>query len=242
MSIAEAIRPVSARPFSPAIWPGIAKAQIGCPTDVSEDVKLLRRVGAKIGFGRGETIFNDGDPADHAYEVVSGVVRLCKHMADGRRQIAQFIMPGDFFSFMDMEEHSFSAEAVNDVVVFCYPQHQIERLAEERRTMRKSFTAVLTRRVRDIQNHLVTLGRQTAKEKVAAFLLFLADRSGSEDDCVLDVAMTRQDIADYLGLTIETVCRVLSAMKRDRLIGIPNLHQFIVRDIDALHAIADGGD
>ncbi|HXJ00696.1 MAG TPA: cyclic nucleotide-binding domain-containing protein [Micropepsaceae bacterium] len=238
MSIAEAVRP-AVHAFNPAIWPGIAKGPIGRP---DEDMKLLQRVGAKLSFGRGETIFNDGDPAEHAYQVVSGVVRLCKHMSDGRRQIAQFMMPGDFFSFLDLAEHTFSAEAVNDVVVFCYPHHQIERLAEERRTMRKSFTAVLTRRVRDIQNHLVTLGRQTAREKVAAFLVFLSDHDAWERDSILNVAMNRQDIADYLGLTIETVCRVLSAMKREGLIGILNLHQFVVKDIETLRAIADGDD
>lgn len=234
MSISEAIRAVDRRYAHPSAEAAPARA-------ADQDLQMLHRIGSKLHFGRGETIFNDGDPAEYAYEVVSGAVRLCKHMADGRRQIAQFMLPGDFLSFMDLPEHSFTAEAVNEVVLMCYPQRQIERLAEERLGVRKGFTALLTRRVLDIQNHLVMLGRQTAKEKVASFLLFLAEHNGRADDAVLDVPMSRQDIADYLGLTIETVCRVLSAMKREGLIGIPNLHQLVVKDIEAIYTLVDGG-
>src|SRR5436190_2854288 len=196
------------------------------PAALSEDdLKALHKVGSRMHFSRGETIFNEGDSAEYAYKVASGTVRLCKHMPDGRRQIAQFLFGGEFFSFMDLQEHSFSAEAVNDVVLLCYPQKQIERLGEERLTLRKRFAALLTRRVRDIQNHLVMLGRQTAKERVAAFLLHVIEHTGIDKNGLMELPMSRQDIADYLGLTIETVCRVLSAMKREGLIGIPNLHQ-----------------
>jgi CRP/FNR family nitrogen fixation transcriptional regulator len=207
-----------------------------------DDDQQLHRIGSKLHFARGETIFNEGDPAEYAYKMVSGTVRLCKHMVDGRRQISQFLFPGDFFSFMELSEHNFTAEAVNDVVLTCYKQRQIERLGEERLSVRKRFAALLTRRVRDTQNHLVMLGRQTAKERVASFLLLLIEHEGCQADGLLEAPMSRQDIADYLGLTIETVCRVLSAMKREGLIGIPNLHQLIIKDADTLYALADGDD
>src|SRR5690348_3283233 len=228
MSITEAAGhslPPSPRPVAGNRLPGSSAA-------LTDDHQVLQRAGARIRFTRGETIFNEGDPADNAYSVVCGAVRLCKHMADGRRQIAQFLLPGDFFSFMDLSEHSFTAEAVSDTTLTCYPQRQIERLGEERLSLRKRFAALLTRRVRDIQNHLVMLGRQTAKERVASFLLLLIEHDEAESGTVLDVPMGRQDIADYLGLTIETVCRVLSAMKRESLIDMPNLHQLVVRDVD----------
>lgn len=240
MSIAEALRPASSQPFHTAIWSGIAKEQTGYLKGLNEDATLLHRIGSKLNFSRGETIFNDGDPAQHTYELASGVVRLCKHMADGRRQIAQFMLPGDFFSFMDTAEHSFTAEAVNDVILFCYPYRQIERLADERPSMRKNFTAALTRQVRDIQNHLVTLGRQSAEEKLAAFLLLLAGHNGARTHSTLDVPMSRKDISDYLGLTAETVCRTLSSMKREGLIEIPNLHQIVIRDFECLGALSEG--
>ena len=240
MSVAEATRPVTSFSAHPAVWPRLGASHGESSAAAAEDQKLLHRIGSKIHFGRGETIFNEGDAADYAYKVVSGAVRLCKHMADGRRQIAQFLFPGDFFSFMELTEHSFTAEAVNDVVLLCYPQRQIERLGEERLSLRKSFAALLTRRVREIQNHLVMLGRQTAKEKVASFLLLIVEHTSREHGGLVEVPMSRQDIADYLGLTIETVCRVLSAMKREGVLGIPNLHQLVVKDVDALYAIAEG--
>ena len=207
-----------------------------------DDLKALHKIGSRIHFARGETIFNEGDSAEYAYKIASGTVRLCKHMSDGRRQIAQFIFPGEFFSFMDLKEHSFTAEAVNDVVLLCYPQKQIERLGEERLTLRKRFAAVLTRRVRDIQNHLVMLGRQTAKERVAAFLMHVIEHTGVDKNGVMELPMSRQDMADYLGLTIETVCRVLSAMKRGALVDIPNLHQLVIKNPAALAELAGGSE
>jgi CRP-like cAMP-binding protein len=241
MSIAEAIRPSASFSSRPVIWP-VSGRRSESPAGADQDLQLLQRIGTKLHFNRGETIFNEGDAAEYAFKVVSGAVRLCKHMADGRRQIAQFLLPGNFFSFMQLSEHSFTAEAVNDTILICYPQRQIERLGEERPSLRKRFAALLTKRVRDIQNHLVTLGRQTAKEKVASFLLLLIEHDGAKSETTLDIPMGRQDIADYLGLTIETVCRVLSAMKRESLIDIPNLHQLVVRDVDTMYALADGDE
>jgi CRP-like cAMP-binding protein len=222
---------------SSGVWASAGAASVAGP---AYEVEALRRSGSKIRFARGETIFNEGDPAEHAYCVLSGAVRLCKHMADGRRQISQFLLPGDFFSFVEMAEHSFTAEAVADTVVGCYPQRQIERMSDERPALRRYFGSLLTRRVKDVQNHLVMLGRQTAKEKVASFLVMLIERAGVDDATHIELPMSRQDIADFVGLTIETVCRVLSAMKREKLIGIPGLHELIIRNTERLYALADG--
>lgn len=93
-----------------------------------------------------------------------------------------------------------------------------------------------------MQNHLMVLGRQTARERVASFLLVLLDRIGFEEDGLLDVPMSRQDIADNLGLTIETVCRVLSELKRGGLIDIPNQRQLHLLDVEALQSLAAGED
>ena len=209
-------------------------------TFTDEDLKLLHTIGSRMHFTRGETIFSEGEAADYAYRIVSGTVRLCKHLADGRRQIAQFLFPGNFFSFMDLTEHSFTAEAVNDAVLICYPLRQIERLEEERASLRKNFSAMLSRRVKDIQNHLVMLGRQTAKERLASFLIVIMEHSHCKNGGTIEIAMSRQDMADYLGLTIETVSRVLSAMKKQGIVGIPNLHQLVIRKAEALYALAGG--
>ncbi len=237
MSLVEAVTPS----ISSRYWP-LPAATPASDHSAADDLAVLRRSGSKIRYSRGETIFNEGDPADYAYSVASGAVRLCKHTADGRRQIAQFLLPGDFFSFMAMDEHSFTAEAADDTVVICYPRRQIERMTDERPCLRRFFGSLLARRVKEVQNHLVTLGRQTAKEKVASFLVMLVERAGAEDESRIDLPMSRQDIADFLGLTIETVCRMLTSMKRSRLIDLPNTHELIICDSDGISALAEGDE
>src|SRR5215467_2322470 len=176
----------------------------------ADQLELLTAVGSKLRVAQNQTIFSEGEPADHAYKIVSGVVRLCKHLPDGRRQIAQFLFPGDYLSFIKLGDHSFSAEAVVDVVLLSIPQSQIELLCQKNPELRNKLFSMLSARVRDIQNHLTMVGRQTAKERVAAFLLLLFERTGTKS---IELAMGRQDIADYLSLTMETVSRILSLFK-----------------------------
>ena len=205
-----------------------------------EDLQALQRMGVKLRFARNEMIFNEGDEADYSYKVVSGAIRLCKHMADGRRQIADFVLPGDFCGFLHLNEHRYTAEATSDTVVMCYQQRQIEQMGEQMPSMRKRLLGFLAQRLSGMQDHLMMLGRQTAKERVISFLLMMAEHAGSDEGDAIVLPMSRQDIADYLGLTIETVCRVLSDLKRARLIALPDLHRVVLLDIDNLHALADG--
>lgn len=229
---------------NPFNWstPGAGAAATFKSSPVDEDLRALQQVGTKVRFSRNETIFNDGDEATHCYKVISGAVRLCKHMTDGRRQIADFLLAGDFFGFMQFGNYNFTAEAVGDVVLMCYPQRQVARLSSSMPNLRGRLLVLLSQRLIGMQDHLVMLGRKTAKERVASFLLHIAERSEAEEDVGFDVPMSRQDIADYLGLTIETVCRMLSEMKRDRVIAIPSISEIVVRDMDALQALAEAGE
>jgi CRP-like cAMP-binding protein len=244
MFTSEAVRLAAASPSQPLAWPviGTRRTMIGTSSGAENDVRALQQIGTKLRVSRGKTIFNEGDPAENAYKVVNGTVRLCKHMADGRRQIAQFAFPGDFVSFMEGSEHNFTAEAVTDVVLMCYPQRQIDKLGVQKPSVRDRFLTLMCQRVCDMQNLLMVLGRQTAKERVASFLLMLLERIGFEEDDILDVPMSRQDIADNLGLTIETVCRTLSDLKRAGVIDIPNQRQLQLLDVEALQSLAAGED
>jgi CRP/FNR family transcriptional regulator, nitrogen fixation regulation protein len=201
---------------------------------------LPRHMGTKLNFGRNQTIFNEGDDADRVYVLLSGVVRLCKHMGDGRRQIVQFLLPGDLFSFMDLAGHSLTAEAVNATVVLCYPQRQLAQLGAQNPALRARFDALMAERLRGLQDHLVLLGRQTAMERVCSFLLSLQQRTGVREGDVLAVPMSRQDLADYTGLTIETVCRVLTKLRHAGAIGLPNLHEILLKNVRMLATLAEG--
>ena len=198
-----------------------------------------RKIGAVVNFARGKTIFNDGEDAAYSYKIVEGAVRLSKIMLDGRRQISEFALPGDMFGFECGEVYALSAEAVTPVTVIRYHRTHIERLGDEFSDVRHELMAHLRRGWTSAQTHLVMLGRQTAKERVAAFLIALAHRGMGADRSVA-LPMGRQDIADYLGLTIETVCRTLTELKLHRVISIPDRHRVIIRNMDALEDLAEG--
>jgi len=198
----------------------------------------LQAIGTVARFARNATIFSDGDDADYSYRLISGTVRLCKLMSDGRRQIAEFVAAGDFFGLEWLDTHAFTAEALTDVVAIRYSRSRLDRLGQERGDVQKGLLTLLSRDLWAAQNHLVMLGRQTAKERVVSFLLALAERAGNSG--MLDIPMSRQDIADYLGLTIETVCRTISDLKRQRLIDVPNRTQIALRNLEKLRDIAEG--
>ena len=227
-------------PFSPRPFLGIARCPVGHQGALLNDLRAIEQFSARARFAKNETIFNEGDEVAHAYKIVSGVVRLCKHTQDGRRQIADFLLPETIFGIIDRGEYGFSAEAVTDVVLIAYPRAQIDRLSATTAGVADRIFAVLTEQYMTMQRHLVVLGCHSAKERVASFLLLLTDRSGTEAGERLDLPMARQDIASHLGLTIETVCRAISELKRAGLITVPSLNQIAITDVRALRTLAEG--
>jgi len=198
----------------------------------------LASLGAIAHFGRNHTIFAEGDPADKSYKVLAGAVRLSKMMSDGRRQIAEFALPGDFFGINWLDEHALSAEALNNVTVISYGRGRLDRLCDENRDVREEIFSNLRHDLWAAQNHLVVLGRQSALERVASFFVHLAARNRATDKSKIEIPMTRQDIADYLGLTIEAVCRMLTKLKGSGTIDIPDRHTILVRNMAALRRAA----
>ena len=199
----------------------------------------LSALGTISHFDRNSMIFSEGDEADFSYKVITGAVRLSKMMSDGRRQIAEFALPGDFFGINWLDEYALTAEALNDVTVVCYGRGRLERLGDENSEARAELFSTLRHDLWAAQNHLLLLGRQSALERVASFLVQLIDRNKGADKTKLDLPMTRLDIADYLGLTIETVCRMLAILKRRAIIAIPDRHTITVRNAAALRRAAE---
>jgi CRP/FNR family nitrogen fixation transcriptional regulator len=202
-----------------------------------EALVALERIGARRSFGRDEAIYAEGDPSDSWYKVISGAVRICKLLADGRRHIAEFCFAGDCFGLDDTPERAFSAEAVGEVVVMRYPRRATERLIGDNAQLAHHVYEMTLRDLAHAQSRMLLLGRMTACERVAHFLLEMAERR--DVGRKLDLPMSRNDIADYLGLTVETVCRVLSAFKRKGVIAIPAPHAIELRDRRALAAIGE---
>jgi CRP/FNR family nitrogen fixation transcriptional regulator len=220
---------------SPAPWPVL---EGGKSTPADPLAAALQSIGAVFKFKRNTAVFSEGDPARHVYKVISGAIRTCRVLMDGRRQIADFYLPGDFFGLDWQGEHGFTAEAIADAVVVSYPRAQLDLLAETQIGVQRLLMSLLSKSLCATQNHVVMLGRQTAQERLAWFLLNLMERS--DDNTDLDLPMSRLDIADYLGLTIETVSRGISQFKRQHLIGVCGAHKVTLKKLEALEALANG--
>jgi len=196
----------------------------------------LRTAGTVTQVAQGREIFAEGDDTDVFYKVVSGVVRACKFLSDGRRQIEAFHVPGTLFGFELGEERLMSAEAVSDCTLISYRRHSVQALAQKDQTVSHQLFEYAMQNLAQAQGHSLLLGRRGAAEKVASFLLDWAKHS--TDRRVLHLAMSRQDIADYLGLTIETVSRSLTQFERDGVIALPCARQVKVLNTEALENLA----
>jgi CRP-like cAMP-binding protein len=197
----------------------------------------LERIGMRRSFAREDEIYAEGDLSDSWFRVVSGAVRICKLLPDGRRHIAEFCFPGDCFGLDSGGERAFSAEAVGDAVLMRYPLRATERLIDETPQLARRLCEMTLRDLAHAQGRMLLLGRMTATERVANFLLEISERRDAQ--AMVDLPMSRIDIADYLGLTIETVCRTLTAFKRAGAIAIPNAHRIEFCDRDALAAACE---
>ena len=169
-------------------------------------------------LARGAEIFAEGDPCTSFYKVVSGTVRTVKLLSDGRRQIEAFHLAGDVFGLEGGGSHRFTAEAVDRVVLLSYRRSRFADLAKADPVFGEQLMSSMLTSLDRAHEHMVLLGRKTALERIASFLLELARRTSRSDRVALP--MQRNDIADHLGLTIETVSRTLTQMVRDGLIRL----------------------
>ncbi len=186
----------------------------------------------------GETLFSEGDEADGLYEVVAGMLRLYKLLPDGRRQITGFLSAGQILGLAPEGTHVYSAEAINEVTLCRYPRAGFDRLIDEVPGLARRLLAVTSHELRAAQDQMLLLGRKTAAEKVASFLLLMADQQGSDDE--VSVPMARSDIADYIGLTTETVSRTFTKLKTEGLIALPTPNCVKIHDRARLEDFATG--
>ena len=141
-------------------------------------------------------------------------------MEDGRRQVGEFLFAGDLFGWEALDNHDFGAEAVTPVTLRRYARRDLERLADQDRDVARKLRELSSSRLRSGREHMVLLGRKTASERIASFLLEMAARSNADARSTIELPMSRSDMGDYLGLTIETVCRRLTRLRLDGTIAI----------------------
>ena len=188
-------------------------------------------MGAPMSFPRNGEIYGEGEPADFVYKVVSGTVRTYKVLADGRRQIGAFYLPGDVFGLEVGEEHGFSAEAITASKVLVAKRSALMNLAARDSGVARELWTLTGQELARVQDHIMLLVK-TAQERVVGFLFEMAARRPAGD--TVELPMSRQDIADYLGLTIETVSRTLTSLEHEHAIELPNSRRIVLRNRPAL--------
>jgi CRP/FNR family nitrogen fixation transcriptional regulator len=201
------------------------------------DAQLLKGWGNLARYRDDAEIFCEGDPADYVYQVASGAVRLVRLMSDGRRQINSFYFAGDIFGLDADKVHRFSAEAIGRSEILLIKRSVFLRELRRDAELMDELWTQTTAELRRAQEHMITLGRKSAYERVADFLIDVSTplfHSGA-----VELPMSRTDIADYLGLTIETVSRMLTRLQRNGVISLTSSRRVLLRDRSALAETSD---
>jgi CRP-like cAMP-binding protein len=244
-----ALSQISQRPdaiqASASVTSAVPAGEFGCvpaPRTSGAPLGTLAAVATPVVLAAGDELFEQDDPVTYCYQVVSGCVRTVRLMEDGRRQIGGFLMPGDVLGFDAGGRHDHAAQAVTATVLRRYPVHSVMTLAERDAGFALWLWRTAAGQLHRAREHAVLLGRMTATERVARFLCDLRSRVGHDEKAGIALPMQRADIADYLGLTVETVSRTLTHLRRARAIEVEP-GRIVVKSARALADLAaDFGD
>lgn len=189
-------------------------------------------VATEFSYRKDEEIYGEDEPSDYVYQVISGAVRSYKLLSDGRRQIGAFYLPGDVFGLESGQVHRLTAEAVADTAVRLVKRRSLEQAAGITVQVARTLWTMTAGELRHAEDHMLLLGRKSAMERVANFLLEMDRRLAAAG--MIALPMCRRDIGDYLGLTLETVSRALSQLHADGVLGFSGARQIELRNRERL--------
>jgi CRP/FNR family transcriptional regulator, anaerobic regulatory protein len=214
-----------------------------------DELDILESIMRHQHLESGETLIYEEDEAGSVYNIAEGVVRLCRLLPDGRRMVTGFLYPGDFVGLAFHDHYSYSVEAITDTVVCRFPRLKLEALMKDIPKLETRLLGMMSNEIKEAQDQMVLLGRKSPKERVASFLLNISTRrlkreTGSNKSrdvqAKFTLPMGRVDISDYLGLTIETVSRTLTAFTKQGVLAIEGRKNIEILDIEMLETIAAG--
>jgi CRP/FNR family transcriptional regulator, nitrogen fixation regulation protein len=188
-------------------------------------------MGTIMPFSRNAEIYGENEAADYLYKFMRGTVRTYKVLVDGRRQNGAFHLPGDVFGFETGDEHTVSAEAITDCRIAMIKRSALVALAARDNDVARQMWAFTARELQRVQAYML-LFIKSAQERVANFLLEMTDRASAKG--AVELAMSHQDIADYLSLTIETVSRALTQLEKTAAIEVSTARRIVLRNYSAL--------
>jgi CRP/FNR family nitrogen fixation transcriptional regulator len=189
-------------------------------------------IGTVMRYPPNVEVYGEGEPTDYFYKVLSGAVRTSKFLHDGRRQIGGFYLRDELFGLDFGDQHPFSAETITETKVLVIKRSSAISLSARNPEVAHQLFAMTARELQRMQDHVVLLIK-SAQERVATFLLEMADRNPTQEE-VIELPMLRQDIADYLGLTVETISRTLSMLEASGAIKLATSRRIVLRDRSAL--------
>jgi CRP/FNR family transcriptional regulator len=208
-----------------------------CGAVPARDLDRFAGIRRAIRFERRQTIVHEGEPAISFFNIVSGVVKLCRSLPDGRTQIIGFRFPGEFFAVSDSETYTTTAETLTSVEVCRFPRSRLKRLTQAFPPLQTRLLEMSYRHLSTLEDQIFLLGRKTAREKIASFLLQYGEKFEqdiAEKGSCINLPMTRTEIADFLGLTTETVSRVLTSLTSEKIITVGMSHSIRLMNIDLL--------
>jgi len=207
-----------------------------------ERLALIDDIRTRLHLDTGATLFDEGDAAVHVYNVTRGGLRLSKLLADGRRQVTAFALPGDFVGLIARNQQVCTAEAVTDTEICRFNRRDLDRLFQQEPALQGRLLQLTRDALAEAQERMLLLGRKAPAEKLASFLLDLSHRAVRQcrPASPLPLPMNRGDIADFLGLTVETVSRTFTRFRQDGLIELPEANLVVLRDAERLRLTAEG--
>ncbi len=213
-----------------------------CAVLDDDALSRLEQLHTIINLESEDGLFMEGDDATFFFTVLSGALRLSKLLPDGRRQITGFVLPGEFIGLSLGDIYVDNAEALTDASLCRFNVSDLERIGQENPEMDSRLLTMTNSTLTQARDHMLLLGRMKAPEKIASFLIGLMDRAAAADQPTdpLRLPMSRADIADYLGLTIETVSRTFTRLKVDKVISLPEHNRVQIENMEALMALAEG--
>ncbi|MDP1631017.1 MAG: helix-turn-helix domain-containing protein [Caulobacter sp.] len=211
-----------------------------------EGLRRLDQLAEHETFSARDILVREGDPAVHLFNITAGAVRVYKLMSDGRRQIVGFLFPGDFLGLATGDRYPFSAEAISAGTACRFSRKSYRKLLAELPDLEAALLERTSDELAAAHNQILLLGRKTAVERLATFLADLAARGrrAGGDGKIVHLPMTRAEIADYLGLTTETVSRVTTRLKTRGVIRLLTLHSLRIenpRELARLAGLDMGG-
>lgn len=213
------------------------------------ELDILFSEGRERHFGPGEHLITEGEPSVYVYDLLSGTVALARNGRDGRRQILSFLGARQFLGAASTPSYPNLATALTPVTAICYPRASLDKALASSSPFAVQFHKVLTRILESAHDHVYTIGQRSAVERVASFLLYLranqarfSSAGPREKSEHIELPMTRLDIADFLGLTIETVSRAFSALKKSKIVGFNDSHSCEILNIQKVRDLGGRDD